>query len=59
MIYIVTDIQYDTDGEDIDLPESLEIEVPDDNDEELVDYLGDEISNITGFCHFGFTFEKK
>ena len=59
MTYIVTDIQYDTDGEDIDLPESLDIDVPDDNDEELVDYLGDEISRVTGYCHEGFTFDKK
>ena len=59
MTYIVSDIIYDTDGEDISLPESLEISVPDDNDVELVDYLGDKISEITGYCHEGFTFEKK
>ena len=53
----VTDIKYDTDGEIIDLPETLEIELPDDlkTDEEISDFVSDEISNKTGFCHFGFS----
>jgi hypothetical protein len=50
--YLVTDIIYDTDGEVLDLPKELKINVPD--DEDAVEYISDEISNITGFCHKGF-----
>ena len=55
--YLITDIEYDTDGEEIDLPTELEIEVPDiitSEEEELNDFIGDKISEITGFCHTGF-----
>jgi hypothetical protein len=58
--YTVTDIIYDTDGEDIDLPTTLVISVPDDIlgdlilTDEILDYLSDEISNKTDFCHKGF-----
>ena len=50
-------IQYDTDGESVDLPAEMEIEIPIDITEEddVVDYLSDEISNRTGYCHFGFS----
>lgn len=50
--YIVTDIKYDTDGQKVKLPKEMEIIVPD--DEDAVEYISDEISNITGFCHKGF-----
>lgn len=54
--YTVTNIKYDTDGEDIDLPTELEIEIPDDmEDDEIEEYISDEISNRTGFCHKGFS----
>lgn len=57
--YLITNIHYDTDGEEIDLPKSLTIVVPDDIEEdELGDYLSDEVSNETGYCHYGFTIEK-
>jgi uncharacterized protein YdeI (YjbR/CyaY-like superfamily) len=66
MIYIASNIQFDTDGEDIDLPTTMEFVIPEDilNDEhfeenDIVEYVGDEISNITGFCHFGFDIDKK
>jgi len=52
--YIVTDIKYDTDGEELDLPKELTITVPAD-EEDVEEYISDEISNITGFCHKGFT----
>lgn len=54
--FIVTDIQYDTDGEPNDsLPKQLNIVVPDEvKDDEVEDYISDEISNRTGYCHFGF-----
>jgi hypothetical protein len=60
-IYIVTDIKFDTDGDDsIELPAEMEIEIPADiEDDEIPEYLCDEISNRTGFCHFGFKFNKK
>ena len=56
---IVYDIKYDTDGEKIELPNRLEIDVPDDitDREDIEQILSDEISNITGFCHFGFLIE--
>ena len=45
-------ILWDTDGEEVNLPN--EIEIPDwvdkEDDDEISDYLSDEI----GFCHFGF-----
>lgn len=56
---IVYDIKYDTDRVRVKLPKRLEIEVPDDiqDKDEIVEFLSDEISNITGFCHFGFMIE--
>ena len=56
---IVKEIQYDTDGEVIDLPIQLEIEIPDEiiDQEDIENFVSDEISNITGFCHFGFEME--
>ena len=58
MKYLATNIHYDTDGEDINLPESIEVDVPDDNDVELFDFVSNEISNETGFCQFGFNLNK-
>lgn len=48
-----TNIKWDTDGENINLPK--EIEIPKDmiDEDEISDYLSD----ITGFCHFGFELE--
>ena len=54
--YEVSNIEYDTDGEDIDLPESLTIVVPADFDGyEADEYISDKISDMTGFTHFGFS----
>ena len=52
----VYNIGYDTDGETVELPTELEIEVPDDltEQEDIEEYLSDEISNVTGYCHKGF-----
>lgn len=56
--YIVSDIIYDTDGEDVDLPSELTIEVPDDvEQDDIEEYIGDKISDKTGFCHIGYTVE--
>lgn len=58
MKYTATNISYDTDGEVVDLPTTLEIDVPNEitDREEVEEYISDEISNITGFCHNGFSF---
>lgn len=54
---IVTNIKYDTDGEVIDLPTTLEINIPSLEQDDVDNFISDEISNITGFCHLGFDFE--
>jgi len=52
MKIIVTEIEYDSD--DLSgLPETLTIEVPDEDN--VSQFIGDKISDITGFCHFGFS----
>lgn len=54
-----TNIQWETDGEDVDLPD--EIEIPDEYvDEDGVDYEGiaDYISDVTGWLHSGFVIEE-
>jgi hypothetical protein len=57
MIYEVKNIIYDTDGKKVDLPKTLEINVSDEIcKEDIEDFISDEISNITGFCHLGFDF---
>jgi hypothetical protein len=55
--YRVINIDYDTN--DIKgLPVSLDIKIPFEimeEGEESIDYfISDEISNLTGFCHFGY-----
>lgn len=57
----VTNIEYDKDGEEIDLPTELNLELNTLlNAEEIEEKVSDEISNITGYCHTGFsmTIEK-
>lgn len=58
--FSVFNIEYSLDegDEDIDLPDTLSITIPDDIDvEDYVNYISDEISNRTGFCHTGFVSE--
>ena len=59
--YTVTNIKYDTDGQKIKLPKELIITVPNDVEgyDEIENYISDEISNITGFCHEGFATEPE
>ena len=45
-------ILWDTDGEEVNLPN--EIEIPDWIDEDDDDEISDYLSDVTGFCHFGF-----
>ena len=47
-------ILWDTDGEEVNLPN--EIEIPDWVDKEDDDEISDYLSDTTGFCHFGFEF---
>lgn len=55
MKFFITDIKFDTDGEAIDLPTEMEIDLPANlSNEEKLDFIADEISNRTGVCHFGF-----
>mgnify|MGYP003420232619 CR=1 FL=1 len=57
--YLVTDIKYDTDGRKVKgLPKELKIVVPDWSCgcyEDIEQYISDEISNKTGYCHFGYS----
>lgn len=51
------DIEWDTDGEDIDIQTEfeLEVDVSDmEDEEELADYISDYITDKTGWCHNGF-----
>jgi len=61
-LYQITDIMWDTDGEEVDLITKARVTVPDDediNDDEYVQqYLSDWLSNETGFCHYGFAYEE-
>ena len=56
--YTINDITYDTDGQKIKLPKTMEIIVPDEEHtcyDEIENFISNEISNRTGFCHKGFT----
>ena len=56
----IFNINYDTDGEELDLPKNILVWVREDLLEEVLDgdELGDLISDETGFCHFGYNTEK-
>ena len=54
MIVTAYNIRWDTDGEDLDLPRTVHLEVATQYPEELECLVSDEISDRTGFCHFGF-----
>jgi hypothetical protein len=54
--YRVTNIDYDTDGEDVDgLPTELDVDLEDDADPSLE--LADAISDKTGWCVNTFSFD--
>ena len=66
LIVKVTNIVYEPydedDGYDVSqFPQELNIPIPNDITcpIEIEDYVSDEISNITGFCHEGFTTNAK
>ena len=43
-------IDWDTDGEKLDLPDEIKLPVGMTDEDEISDYITDQ----TGFCHFGF-----
>ena len=52
---IATNIQWDTDGEELSLPTNVVMLVDKDlNNDELLDVVSDKLSDEVGFCHFGF-----
>lgn len=59
--YVATNIKWDTDGEDVDdLPIKVTVEIPNDivDEAEIMEFVSDEITNVTGFCHNGFVMKK-
>ena len=54
--YRATDIVYDTDGSDVDLPSEMEVELEDDVDPSLE--LADAVSDRTGWLVESLSFEE-
>ena len=54
-----SNIKWDTDGDDMyDLPTTMDITIdPEVEREDVCEMVGDELSNITGWCHFGFEYK--
>lgn len=57
MIVKVTNIKWDTDNKNVNIPTELDVTVPDNITDpfDIECFISDEISNITGWCHQGFT----
>lgn len=53
--YLVHDIDWDTDGEEVDLPKEIEIQSETELDDERV---SEEITVMTGYCHKGFCWDE-
>lgn len=51
---VITNIQWDTDGEDADLPETVSI-APETNDDDIADILSD----VYGYCVFGYVIQQR
>lgn len=57
--YRVYDIKWETDGEDVDLPSEMSLEVEDGLDsEEVEEIISDWLSDETGFLHDGYRYEE-
>ena len=57
----IYDIKWDTDGEDVDLPqeiESVSFNVYGCSKEDICDIIGNYLSTEYGFCHEGFRYEE-
>lgn len=51
-------IQWDTDGEDIDLPKEMIVDVDEDHfNDDPDEAVGDAVSDESGFCHNGLSYE--
>ena len=52
----ITNIQWDTDGVRVKLPKQMTLTIPSSihNKDEAEEWVSDELSNQTGFCHCGF-----
>ena len=63
--YMVTNIQWDTDGDKenlMDLPAELSIDADTlsiSDKDEIEETISDYLSDTYGFCHYGFDFEKE
>lgn len=59
MIYKISDISFDTDGMSVDLPKEMDVDVPEeyDNDNNRVDFILTHLSNATGFLVETFSIE--
>lgn len=58
-ILVATNIEWDTDGDKEVLKElPTEIEIPDWIDEDDYDEIENYLSDVTGYCHFGFSLEE-
>ena len=63
--YMVTNIQWDTDGDKenlMDLPAELSIDTDTlsiSDEDEIEETISDYLSDTYGFCHYGFDFEKE
>lgn len=57
MKILAYNIDYDTDGEKVDLPKEIEIEIEPMTVYEEEELISDKISEITGFCHNGFMYK--
>ena len=60
-VFTVSNIDWDTDGEDVDLPNEMTVNVEEDEqleESEIEQYISDKITDETGFCHFGFNFKE-
>jgi len=57
----ITQIEWDTDGESVDLPKSVTITVEDwatgTDEAQIEDWVSDYLSDEYGYCHHGFDFE--
>lgn len=57
MKYRIFNILWDIDDGEASTPSEMIIEVPASESERVEDYLCDEISNRSGWCHNGFKYE--
>lgn len=55
--YKCTNIRWDTDGETLDLPTEVIVEI-DTNTDDVEEAISDALSDQIGFCHFGFDYVR-